>query len=296
MPITNEFEYHRPRDLKEALKLLWDYKGKARVLAGGTDLVIWLKEGFASPEAVIDLKGIGELSRLEFKDGVLTVGALVTFTQLIESEVVRARFPLLWESARTVASPGIRNRATLMGNIASAVPSLDGGPALLLHEAKVTVHGKAGRRAVPMRSWFTGPKKCALLEDEIASEIAVPLPERKHAGCYAKLGRYRGEDLAQVGVGAMALEGGQYRVAFCAVGPVPTRAESIEACLKGKGLSDIIIKRAKALIPDEISPIADIRASKEYRSHMAGVMLERALKAAASRLEGKGPAYGTEQI
>ncbi|MBI5624651.1 MAG: xanthine dehydrogenase family protein subunit M [Elusimicrobia bacterium] len=296
MPITTEFDYHRPKDLKEALKLVWEGKGKARLLAGGTDLIVWLKEGVASPEAVVDLKGVPELRKLEFKDHVLTVGALTTFTELIESEVVRSRFPLLWESSRTVASLGVRNRATLMGNIASAVPSLDGAPALLLHEARVTAHGKAGRRTIPMRAWFTGPKKCALLEDEIASEIAIPLPEDKHAGCYVKLGRYRGEDLAQVGVGVMALEGARYRVAFCAVGPVPARAESIEALLKGKKLSDGLLKKAKSLVREEIRPITDIRASKEYREHMAEVMLERGLLAAVSRLEGRGPAYGTEQI
>ncbi|MBI5209438.1 MAG: xanthine dehydrogenase family protein subunit M [Elusimicrobia bacterium] len=296
MPIALEFDYHKPRDLKDALRLLSSYKGRARVLAGGTDLVLWLKEGIVSPEAVIDLKGVAELSKLEFKDGVLAVGALVTFTELIESQTVRSTFPLLWESAKTVASPGIRNRATLMGNIVSAVPSLDGGPPLLLHEARVVVHGPGGRRTVPMRGWFAGPKKCSLLEDEVATELLVPLPEKKHAGCYVKLGRYAGEDLAQVGVGVMALESRQYRVAFCAVGPVPTRAESIEALLKGKELSDRLIAKAKALIPDEISPITDIRASKEYRSRMAGVMLDRALKTAVSRLEGKGPAYGTSQV
>ncbi|MFA6316647.1 MAG: xanthine dehydrogenase family protein subunit M [Elusimicrobiota bacterium] len=296
MPIPTEFDYHRPKDLKEALKLVWEAKGKAKVLAGGTDLLLWLKEGFVSPEAVIDLKAVGELRKLEFKDGILAVGALTTFTELIESEVVRTKFPILWESARTVASTGVRNRATLMGNIASAVPSLDGGPALLLHEARVTAHGKAGHRAIPMRSWFTGPKRCALLEDEIATEISIPLPEKKHGGCYVKLGRYRGEDLAQVGVAAMALEGSQYRVAFCAVGPVPTRGESIESLLRGKKLSSALLKKAKALVASEIRPITDIRASKEYRQHMACVMLERALTAAVSRLEGKGPAYGTEQI
>lgn len=296
MPITHEFDYHKPADLKEALKLLWAYKGKARVLAGGTDLVIWLKEGIAAPEAVVDLKGVAELSELEFKDGVLTVGALTTFTQLIESEVVRTKFPILWESARTVASPGVRNRATLLGNIVSAVPSLDGGPALLLHEAKVTAHGKAGHRTIPMRAWFAGPKKCALLEDEIATGISIPLPEKRYGGAYLKLGRYRGEDLAQVGVGAMALEGGLYRVAFCAVGPVPTRGESIESLLRGKKLGDTLLKKAKALVRGEIRPITDIRASKEYREHMAGVMLERALLAAVARLEGRGPAYGTEQL
>ncbi len=296
MIIAHEFEYFKPSSIDEAIKLLNKYGAKARILSGGTDLVVRIKDGFETPDAVIDIKGLDELKVLDFKDNKLIVGTLTTFNELIDSEVVKEKFPLLWESAKSVASMGIRNRATMVGNICSAVPSLDSGPALLLYEATVVVKGKDGERRIPIEEWFLGPRKTALKEGELVEYIEIPLPQKKHAGCYVKLGRYNGEDLAQVGVGVLALEGNEYRVAFCAVGPKPTRAKKIEELLNGKELSDSLIEEAKKLVEEEISPITDIRATKEYRMHMAKVMLDRALKAAVGRLNGKGPDYGTRLI
>jgi len=296
MPITAEFEYHKPADVPEAVRLLARYQGKAQLLAGGTDLLVWLKEGLKSPEALIDVKGIPELQRLELRDGSLRIGARVTFAELIESDLVRQHLPVLWESARTVASCGVRHRATLAGNICSAVPSLDGAPALLVYEARVHAQGPGAAREIPIAAWFTGPKRTALKADELVTSIEVPVPKAKTGGCYAKLGRYRGEDLAQVGLAVLTDAKGDWKVAFCAVGPVPKRAGSIEALLKGRPLSEPLIAKAKALAAQEIAPISDLRASKEYRLHMAQVMLERALGAAAARLAGKAPATGDSVI
>jgi len=296
MIIAHEFEYFKPSSIDEAIKLLNKYGAKARILSGGTDLVVRIKDGFETPDAVIDIKGLDELKVLDFKDNKLIVGTLTTFNELIDSEVVKEKFPLLWESAKSVASMGIRNRATMVGNICSAVPSLDSGPALLLYEATVVVKGKDGERRIPIEEWFLGPRKTALKEGELVEYIEIPLAQKKHAGCYVKLGRYNGEDLAQVGVGVLVLSGNEYRVAFCAVGPKPTRAKKIESLLNGKELSDSLIEEAKKLVEEEISPITDIRATKEYRMHMAKVMLDRALKAAVERLNGKGPDYGTKLI
>ena len=296
MIIAHEFEYFKPSSIDEAIKLLNKYGAKARILSGGTDLVVRIKDGFETPDAVIDIKGLKELKKLEFKDNKLIVGSLTTFNEIIDDETVKEKFPLLWESAKSVASMGIRNRATMVGNICSAVPSLDSGPALLLYEAIVVVKGKDGERRIPIEEWFLGPRKTALKEGELVEYIEIPLPQKKHAGCYVKLGRYNGEDLAQVGVGVLVLSGNEYRVAFCAVGPKPTRAKKIESLLNGKELSDSLIEEAKKLVEEEISPITDIRATKEYRMHMAKVMLDRALKAAVERLNGKGPDYGTRLI
>jgi carbon-monoxide dehydrogenase medium subunit len=221
---------------------------------------------------------------------------MVTFSELIESPLVRENFPLLWEAAQTVASAGIRNRATLVGNICSAVPSLDSGTPLLVYEAQIIAFSQSGRRTIPIGEWFTGPKRNALQKDEIVVGISIPKPEGRQGGCYVKLGRYRGEDLAQAGVGVLVLEDKQYRVAFCALGPVATRAGKTEELLRGKDLSESLIAEAKKLLPEEISPITDIRATSEYRMHMAGVMLERGLRAAVARLNGEGPEYGTSVI
>ncbi len=294
--ISHEFEYLKPKSISELTDLLSQYKTKARVLSGGTDLIVRIKDGFEFPEALIDIKGIEELKELKFDGKSLYIGACVTFNELIDSQFVQDKFPLLWESAKSVASTAIRNRATLVGNICSAVPSLDSGPSLLIYEADVVLKSKDEERKVNINDFFKGPRKTALKENEFVYQVIVPLPKKKNGGAYVKLGRYNGEDLAQVGIGVLVLEGNEYRVAHCAVGPVAARARKIENLLNGKVLNDSLIEEAKKLIEEEISPITDIRATKEYRMHMAKVMLERALKAAVERMNGKGPKYGERLI
>ena len=295
MPILNEFEYHKPVTVKEAVKLLAKYKRPA-VLAGGTDLVNNLKEELAQPDAVIDIKGITELRSISFKNGALSIGASVTFAELIESKLVNAKFPVIAEAAKTVGSAGVRNRATMAGNICSAVPCADSAPLLAAYEALVCVQGAKGKRKVAAAKWFKGNRKTDLKKGELVTAIEFPMPAKKHAACFVKLGRYSGEDLAQASVLVLALPEHRYRIAFGSVAPVPIRATKIEGLLNGKGISGGIIRQAQELIPAVISPITDIRASKEYRLQMCQVMFERGLRAAVERLNGGGPAYGTNLI
>ncbi|PKM96954.1 MAG: FAD-binding protein [Elusimicrobia bacterium HGW-Elusimicrobia-3] len=296
MPITAEFEYVKPKDMEEVLHVFSLYKEKARALAGGTDLVVHLKEGLAKPEVVVDLKAVPELAGFALRDNTLRLGALATFTDLIEAPVIKAKFPLLWEAALTVASTGVRNRATVAGNICSAVPSADSAPALAVYDAVVLTRSLGGARRVPVADWFTGPKRTALRPDEIVEAVELRLPEKKHAGCYMKLSRYEGEDLAQGGIGVLVFADHTYRVAACALGPKPGRCPLTEAALNGKKLGDKTLQAAKEALLREISPITDIRSSKEYRLHMAQIMLGRALESASARLLGKGPKYGAENI
>ena len=142
------------------------------------------------------------------------------------------------------------------------------------------------QRIIAMRDWFTGLKQTALTENEMVMGITIPLIKIKHYSCYEKLARYSGEDLAQAGVGIIALEDRTYRIAFCAVGPVPCRSQRIENMLKGKEISESLLEDVKIVICDEISPINDIRACKNYREHMIKVMLERGLQKVTSSLNG----------
>jgi CO/xanthine dehydrogenase FAD-binding subunit len=295
VPIINEFEYCKPATISQTLKLLAKYK-KSAILAGGTDLLNLLKDGSEQPEVVIDIKGLAGLRELSFAKGRLQIGALVTFSELIESEIVRRHFPLIMEMARTVGSPGIRNRATMVGNICSAVPCLDSGPLLLAYDAIVIATGTAGKREIPVGQWFLGPRKTDLKPGEMVSGLMLPIPEAKHAGCFIKLGRYAGEDLAQASVLTMALAGNRFRIAFGSVAPVPFRASRIEELLKGKELTARLLAEAKDLVTVSISPITDLRATKEYRLHMCRVMLERSLQASVERLAGKGPRYGEKLL
>jgi CO/xanthine dehydrogenase FAD-binding subunit len=295
MPILQEFEYFKPPTVSAAVKLLAKYK-KAAVLAGGTDLINNLKEDLDHPAAVVDVKGIAELRGIAFKDNMLILGAATTFTELIESKIIQQKFPLIAEVAKTVGSVGIRNRATMVGNICSCVPCADSGPLLLAYEATIIVRGTKGKRKVAAAKWFLGNRKSDLKAGELVTAIEIPRPAIKHAGCFVKLGRYSGEDLAQASVLIIALPHHEFRVTFGSVSPVPLRASSIEKLLHGHAPNDELIAEAQTLIPKIISPISDIRASKEYRLHMCQVMFERGLCAAAQRLDGNGPAYGTSLI
>jgi carbon-monoxide dehydrogenase medium subunit len=294
MTIAHDFAYLRPATLEDAVAALREHGPGARLLAGGTDLVPWLRDGAVHPEVVIDLKRIPGLREVEERDGNVVVGALVTFSDLLASDLIAGRLPLLGEAAATVASVGVRNRATVVGNLCSAVPSCDAGPALLVYDARLEVTGPSGDRSVPIAEWFRGPRANSLEAAEVVTAITIPVPP-SHGACYAKLSRYRGEDLSQAGVAVVALPGHRYRVAFGAVGPVPFRAPEIERRLEGAPLDADAVASAAGLVDEAISPITDVRASKEYRSHMCRVMLRRALAAADARLRGEGPPY-REQV
>ncbi len=296
MPITNDFEYFKPKNIDETLGLLQKFGKKAKPLAGGTDLIIRLNDGADTPEAVIDIKGLDDLKKLELSKSKLFIGSLVTFSMLIDSDVIKKKFPLIWEAAGNVASVPVRNRATMVGNICSCVPCMDSAPALLVYDSAVVVRSVDGERRIPVVEWFVGPRKTSLKENELVIGLEIQQPEKNNGTSYVKLKRYEGEDLAQACVGIMALDKNEYRIAYGSVGPVPARAMKIEKLLNGNKLTDKLIEDAAKIVKDEISPITDIRASKEYRVHMCEVMLGRGLNAAAERLKGKGPEYGKNLI
>lgn len=294
MVIAKEFEYQRPKTLAEATGILASHPGSVRVLAGGTDLVAWLRDDAVAPDLVVDIKDIPDLHDIKLDGDLLHLGSLVTFTDLIESDLVKEHAPLLAEMAETVASPGIRNRATMVGNICSAVPSCDAGPVLLAFDTTVHLTGPQGERSVDINDWFLGLRKTALTDDEVVTHLTIRV--RRHGGVYVKLMRYAGEDLAQAAVGIVVYPDHEYRVAFGAVAPTPIRSARIEDALRGKPLTDALVEEVVAMVANEISPITDMRATADYRTHISGVMLRRGLDAAVTRLEGKGPAYGTRLI
>ena len=294
MVIRHEFDYRRPSTLSEVIDLLTAYQGSARVLAGGTDLVAWLRDDAIAPDLLIDIKDVPGMRGLRLDGSTLHIGSLITFSDLIESDVIEEHAPLLAEMAGTVASGGIRNRATMVGNICSAVPSCDAGPVLLTYDTTVHLVGPDGERSVGIGEWFVGLRETARTDDEVVTHLTIEL--REHAGAYLKLMRYAGEDLAQASVGIVAYPGGEYRVAFGAVAPTPIRSARIEEALQGKAIDDELVADVVGMVSGEISPITDIRASAEYRTRMTEVMLERGLGAVAGRLAGNGPAYGTRLV
>jgi carbon-monoxide dehydrogenase medium subunit len=295
MAIAHDFEYVRPASLNDALASLAEAGSGARVLAGGTDVVPWLRDDLIEPKLLVDIKAIPGLGGIVRRRDRLSIGALVTFSDLVASEVVWEAAPMLAEMAGQVASVGIRNRATVVGNLCAAVPSLDAGPALLVYDAEVHVAGETGPRTIPLADWFVGPKETRLGPGEIVTEVTLTLPPA-HGAAFLKLARYAGEDLAQANLAVLVTAEPGYRLAFGAVAPTPFRAETLETRLAGKPLDADLIADVRLLVAGEISPITDVRATAEYRTHMCRVMLERGLRAATSRLAGAGPPYPSTLI
>ena len=267
--------------------MLQQYGDGAALLAGGTDLAVWIKEGRLAPACLIDIKGVEGLAKLGRRGGDFFIGSAVTFSMLRQNEDVRNSFPILWESAGAVASVSIRNRATLVGNICSAVPSLDAAPALLVYDASVQVTGARGERVVKITDWFKGVRRTALQPGEIVTGVTLTSVPQRHAGCYVKLARYAGEDLAQAGLAILVTDDHKVRIAHTAVAPFPGRVPALEALLTGREPGAVHWAEAGELLAAAISPINDIRASQAYRFAMIKVMLERGLKAAWARLDGK---------
>jgi carbon-monoxide dehydrogenase medium subunit len=285
MAIPYEFGYEKPATLEDAVKLLGVHGKNARVLAGGTDLSNEMKQGFRVPEVLIDIKGINLLEKLEVVDNQLHIGALVTFNAILESEVVKNNSFILYEAAGLVASNGVRNRATMVGNICSAVACMDSAAPLLVHDATVHCLSIDGPREVPIQKWFVENRKTSIGEKEMVTHVTIPLPKAKSAGAYQKMMRYSGEDLSQANIGVLLFADGTCRVAFGSVGPIPKRSPKIESHFKTKGINPSSIAEAKDMIDKIIAPISDVRATKEYRMHMTKVMFERAMNTAIERLK-----------
>ena len=289
------FRYLKPATIEDALTSKSEYGSKANFLLGGTDLFIAMDKGVTVPDAVIDLKSIGELKYLEERNGAIYIGAAVTWTELIESEMIKKSVPGLWEAADLVASVGVRNTATLVGNLCNAVPSLEGGSPLYVRDAVVFLESKSGKREVSIKDFFTGVKKTVLKDDEVMTGLKVPV-EKDFGEVYIKMGRYEGEDLAQAGVSVFVDKDNNYRIALNAVAVTPVRATKAEEFLKGKKLNDELAAQAAELALEAISPISDLRSSKEYRNHMCRIMVKRGLGASVSRMETGLPALSTRLI
>ncbi len=284
MPIAHDFDYIKPATMEQTIELLNQENKRISILAGGTDLCNMLKNGFRVPDLMIDIKALHELNVIKDNNTDIFIGALVTFSELINSDIVKEKLYILWEAAHKVASQGVRNRATMIGNICSAVACMDSAATLLVHNASVHVKSVNGERKIPVNEWFVDNKKTACLNNELVTGVTLEIPQKKYASAYEKQMRYAGEDLSQSNVGILVQEDKTYRIAFGAVGPTPKRSLKIEHFLQGKELTDSIIAEARQMIETVIAPITDVRSSKEYRMQMTKVMFERGLRTAIERL------------
>lgn len=280
------FHYARPQTLAEVLSLLDTHGPAARVLAGGTDLVVQLRRGEV-PAIVIDLKRVNGLgAEIVEVDSCLRIGAGTVMTDLIHDERVRAWFPALVEAAAVVGSVQIRNRATLVGNICNASPAADTAPALLVYGAVANLVSASGVRRVPLAEFFTGPGRTALTRGELVESLDLPRPSAPVGAAFGRLTRRRGVDLAVINLCCLVTAGGETRVACGAVGPRPFLVREDHAGLTSRSALAVAPESMLHRLIAPASPITDLRASREYRSAMLRVFLRRTLQVAIDRLPG----------
>ena len=275
--ILRKFEYLKPDSIKETISILSQYGGKAQILNGGTDLIIGMRDKIIQPEYLVDIKAIPQLNRITYnKQDGLNIEAAVTLNEISDSKVVQRNYPILAEACRTVGSYQVRNRATLVGNICNASPAADTAPALLVLGAKVNIIGPTGEKIVHINEFFTGVKKNILKKGEIVTSVIVPSLRDEWTGVYRKQGRRKDVDLATVGVAVVCIRD-EIRIALGAVASTPVRAFKTEELLKGKIIDESLLGETAKTALAEVSPISDIRSSKEYREEIIKVLVRRAI-------------------
>jgi CO/xanthine dehydrogenase FAD-binding subunit len=281
-----KFHYHRAETIEEALCLLEDNSLDARILAGGTDLLIGMKEGTCAPRHVIDVKAIPELGRIELAgDGSLSIGACVTVNGLLEFENLPAGMAALHDAASVLATYQVRNRATVGGNISNASPACDLGPPLLVLGAEVSAVSPSGQRTVALSEFFTSVKETCLGRDELITTITVP-PPGDGVSAFVKRQRIRGHDLATVNVAAAVGGGRGLRLGLGAVAPKPLLLDAPGGSA-GRKIKDLRGGAVRAAM-EAIAPIDDIRAGAFYRCQMIELLVGRALDMLEERVrQGK---------
>jgi carbon-monoxide dehydrogenase medium subunit len=279
--IPRDVEIVVARNLREAIEYMSKLKD-ARVMAGGTDLIVDLKMGRFKPKYVVYIGGLQELKYIHDDGTSLRIGALTTIQEILDSRIVVTKTPLLKAVAEKFAYWQIRNAATIGGNICNASPAADMALPLLVHSALVKVESLEGSRLVNIRDFFKGPRQTALKPGEIVTEIIVPHGDMNgYSYAYFKAGRRLGHDLSLVAVACAVKTGGgvilDARIALNSVAPTPIRAVTVERTLIDKRASPEVIEEVSKLIVHDISPISDVRAPAEYRLHMAKLLTREAL-------------------
>jgi len=278
-----KFSYLAPKNLDEAVSLLESYGERAKYVAGGTDVLVKIKEGKLSPDYLISLKGLlhQESPYLNHETGELFIGALLTHRAIEKSSVVRLNYPILHDAVKNIGSVQIRNVATIGGNLVNAVPSADGAIPLIALDGKAHVYGTKGRRSVELRRFFLGPGQCDLERGEILKEIVIPPLPPRTAGAYVKHGRREAMELPMLGVGVqLSLEADmatcdQVRICLGVAAPTPLRCLEAEKYLTGKKVYDLSLAEAGRIAGEESRVRDSIRGLAWYRREMVAVLVKR---------------------
>jgi CO/xanthine dehydrogenase FAD-binding subunit len=280
------FAYERPDRLDDAIALLAEHGTDARPLAGGTDLIIRLRDGTIRPRIVVDVKKIAELDgEIRSTEGSVRFGARTTMTDIVADERVHRDYPALAESALFVGSVQIRNRATLVGNMCNASPAADTAPALLVYEAQLVATGPKGTRRIPLDNLFIRSGVTTLQPGELVEAIELPRPTGPQGSVHLRRTRRRGHDLASVTLAVSINPDGVTRLAYGSVGPRPVLAVDASGVLANPGATETDkVRRLEELFAEARPSPRSMRASPDYRVAMLSVLGLRAANVAMSRL------------
>ena len=285
--VSSSFDYHAPTSVAEAVSLLSQHEGNAKLLAGGHSLVPLMKLRLAQPEVIIDLGKISSMAYIEEKDGNLAIGAMTTYAQIESSDLVQRRVPMLAEAAGMVADAQVRNMGTIGGSLAHADPAADLTAVVLVLGAQLITSSTGEHRTLGIDDFFVDLLMTALQPTEILSEILIPALAPHTGTAYAKFAN-KASHYAIVGVAAVVtLDSNgvcqEAKIGITGAGPKASRAAETEATLRGTRLDDATIKAAAQTAGAGIDFLEDIHASGEYRAHLTAVFAERAIREAASR-------------
>ncbi|MFT7584487.1 MAG: carbon-monoxide dehydrogenase medium subunit [Cellvibrionaceae bacterium] len=286
--IPGEFDYHAPASLGEAIALLAEHGEDAKILAGGQSLIPAMRFRLASPETLIDISGIDGMSyiRQNGDDGYLAIGAMTTESDLEDSEDVQNYYEMLADAAAVIADPVVRNKATIGGNLAHSDPANDHPAVMLAYGASIVAVGPAGQRIIPIDEFFTGLFENSMTDDEILTEIRLPMPAAGSGGAYIKIERKVGDYAISAVAVNLVMDGNRVasaRVGLTNVSPVPMRSPGAEAALIGNELTAEVLEAAGKAAAADCDPSADLRGTVEYKRDLTRVLVKRAVKKAAER-------------
>jgi len=284
--IPGPFDYHRPESVGEAIKLLAGLGDEARALAGGHSLVPMMKLRLATPSHLVDLHGLPELKFIRRDGDRLLIGAMTTQAEILTSEEIAKNLPILQEAAALIADPQVRYRGTLGGNLANGDPGNDMPALMLALSARYVLEGPGGRREVEAAEFYQGAYFTALEPGELLTEISIPLPPAGHGYAYEKLKRKVGDYATAAAAVVLTIAGG--KVATCAIAltnlhETPLLATDATNAVIGTTLDAAALQAASTAAQAIMAPAADARGPVEYRKHVGGIMVTRALQRAAER-------------
>jgi aerobic carbon-monoxide dehydrogenase medium subunit len=284
--IPAPFIYHRPTNLADAIKLLADFGEEGRPLAGGHSLIPMMKLRLATPEHLVDLHAISTLRGISHNGDRIVIGAMTTQHELLQSDLIQSSLPILRETILAIADPQVRYRGTVGGNVANGDPGNDLPALMMTLGGEYVLEGSSGTRTVAARDFYLGAYFTMLDPGEILTAITIPVPPSGHGYAYEKLKRKIGDYATAAAAVVLTMEGG--KVQTCSIGLTnvsdkPLLAEKAASSVVGSTLDDVSLKNAAAAAEAVMAPAADERGPVEYRRHVGGIMVMRALKRAAGK-------------